>query len=61
MYLMSFIFFENMDVFVIIFIDDILTYSKTEEEHAEHLREVLQKMSDHRSYAKFSKSTRFNE
>jgi hypothetical protein len=39
----------------VIFIDDILIFSKTEEEHAEHIRIVLQKLCDHRLYAKFSK------
>ena len=55
MYLMNSIFFKKLDVFVIIFVDDILIYSKTEEEHVEHLRKVLQKLRDHRLYAKFSK------
>jgi len=55
MYLINSIFFKKLDVFVIIFVDDILIYSKTEEEHAEHLRKVLQKLIDHRLYAKFSK------
>ena len=54
-YLMNSIFFEELDVFVVIFIDDILIFSKTEEEHAEHIRIVLQKLRDHRLYAKFSK------
>ena len=40
---------------MIIFIDNILIFSKTEEEHAEHLRIVLQRLRDHRLYAKFSK------
>ncbi|XP_039822640.1 uncharacterized protein LOC120684840 [Panicum virgatum] len=44
-----------LDVFVVIFIDDILICSKTEEEHAEHIRIVFQKLCDHRLYAKFSK------
>jgi hypothetical protein len=52
---MNSIFFEELDVFVVIFIDDILIFSKTEEEHAEHIRIVLQKLRDHRLYAKFSK------
>jgi len=52
---MNSIFFKELDVFVIIFIDDILIFSKTEEEHAEHLRIVLQRLRDHRLYAKFSK------
>ena len=55
MYLMNSIFFEELDVFVIIFIDDILIFSKTKEEHAEHIRIVLQKLRDHHLYAKFSK------
>ncbi|CAN6299949.1 unnamed protein product [Urochloa humidicola] len=55
MYLMNSIFFEELDIFVIIFIDDILIFSKTEEEHAEHIRIVLQRLHDHRLYAKFSK------
>jgi hypothetical protein len=44
-----------LDKFVVVFIDDILIYSKTEEEHEEHLRLVLQKLREHQLYAKFSK------
>jgi len=55
MYLMNYIFFEDFDVFVVIFIDDILIFSMIEEEHAEQIRIVLQKLCDHRLYAKFSK------
>jgi hypothetical protein len=55
MYLMNSIFFEELDVFVIIFIDDILVYSRTEEDHVKHLRLVLQKLREHKLYAKFSK------
>ena len=55
MYLMNSIFFEELDVFVIIFIDDILVYSKTEEDHVKHLRVMLQKLREHKLYAKFSK------
>ena len=55
MRLMNSIFYEYLDKFVIIYIDDILVYSKTEEEHAEHLQLVLAKLHDHRLYAKFSK------
>ena len=40
---------------MIIFIDDILVYSKTEEDHVKHSRVVLQKLRDHKLYAKFSK------
>jgi hypothetical protein len=55
MYLMNKVFMEYLDKFVMIFIDDILLYSKNEEEHGEHLRLVLQKLQDHRLYAKLSK------
>ena len=41
MYLMNKIFMEYLDKFVVVFIDDILIYSKSEEEHGEHLRLVL--------------------
>ena len=43
------------DKFVVVFIDDILIYSKNEEEHEQHLRIVLQRLRDHHLYAKFSK------
>jgi hypothetical protein len=55
MYLMNSIFFEELDVCVIFFIDDILVFSKMEEEHTEHLRIVLQRLRDNKLYAKFSK------
>ncbi|WVZ53380.1 hypothetical protein U9M48_004331 [Paspalum notatum var. saurae] len=55
MYMMNSVFIEYLDKFVVIFIDDILIYSKTEEEHEEHLRLVLQKLREHKLYAKFSK------
>ncbi|WMV41027.1 hypothetical protein MTR67_034412 [Solanum verrucosum] len=44
-----------IDMFVIIFIDDILIYSRIEEDHASHLRIVLQTLKDIELYAKFSK------
>jgi len=44
-----------LDQFVVEFIDDILVYSKSEEEHAEHLRVVLYTLKDKKLYAKFSK------
>ena len=55
MYLMNSVFMLELDKFVVVFIDDILIYSKTEEEHAEHLRIVLQQFREHKFYAKFSK------
>jgi hypothetical protein len=42
MYLMNSIFMPELDKFVMVFIDDILVYSKSTEEHEEHLRVVLQ-------------------
>lgn len=53
--LMNSIFMEYLDKFVVVYLDDILIYSKNEEEHAEHLRLVLTKLREHRLYAKFSK------
>jgi hypothetical protein len=44
-----------LDKFVIVFIDDILVYSRTEEEHGEHLRILLGLLSKEKFYAKFSK------
>jgi hypothetical protein len=55
MYLMNSVFMPELDKFVVVFIDDILIYSKTQEDHADHLRVVLQQLRDHRLYAKFSK------
>jgi len=55
MYLMNHVFMEYLDKFMVVFIDDILVYSKNEEEHEEHLRLVLQKLREHQLYAKLSK------
>ena len=52
---MNSIFMEYLDKLVMVYLDDILIYSKNEEEHAEHLRLVLTKLREHRFYAKFSK------
>jgi hypothetical protein len=41
MYLMNKVFMEYLDKFVVVFIDDILVHSRSEEEHEEHLRLVL--------------------
>nr|GEY84859.1 putative reverse transcriptase domain-containing protein [Tanacetum cinerariifolium] len=45
-----------LDKFVIVFIDDILIYSKNEKEHEEHLKEILGLLKEEKLYAKFSKS-----
>jgi hypothetical protein len=55
MYLMSLVFMPELDKFVVVFIDDILVYSKNEDEHTMHLHIVLQRLRDHHLYAKFSK------
>jgi hypothetical protein len=55
MCLMNGIFREYLDKFVIVFLDDILTYSKLKKEKEQHLRMVLQVSRDHQSYAKWSK------
>jgi hypothetical protein len=48
-------FMPELDKFVMVFIDDILIYSRSMEKHEEHLRIVLQRLRDHQLYAKFSK------
>jgi hypothetical protein len=53
--LMNGVFEEYLDKFVIVFLDYILVYSKSEEEHKQHLRMVLQVLRDHKLYAKLSK------
>jgi hypothetical protein len=55
MYLMNSVFMPELDKFVIVFIDDILIYSKNDEEHTCHLRIVLTRLREHQLYAKFSK------
>jgi hypothetical protein len=55
MYLMNKVFMEYLDRFIVVFIDDILIFSKTMEEHEEHLRLVLEKLRSNQLYAKFSK------
>ncbi|KAL4016339.1 hypothetical protein IC575_023987 [Cucumis melo] len=53
--LMNRVFKDFLDSFVIVFIDDILIYSKTEAEHEKHLHQVLETLRANKLYAKFSK------
>ncbi|WVZ76074.1 hypothetical protein U9M48_024076 [Paspalum notatum var. saurae] len=55
MYMMNSVFMNELDKFVVVFIDDILIYSKNEKEHEEHLRIVLTRLREHKLYAKFGK------
>ena len=55
MYMMNSVYMPELDKFVVVFIDDILVYSKNKKEHAEHLRIVLTRLREHQLYAKFSK------
>jgi hypothetical protein len=55
MYLMNSIFMPELDQFIVVFIDDILVYSKSMEEPEDHLRIVLQCLREHQLYTKFSK------
>jgi hypothetical protein len=54
MYLMNKVFMEYLDKFVVVFIDDILVFSKMKE-HKKHLRLVLEQLQSNKLYAKFSK------
>jgi hypothetical protein len=52
---------KYLDKFVVVFVDAILVYSKTKEEHEEHLRIVLQVLRENQLYAKFSKCDFFQK
>jgi hypothetical protein len=52
---MNSVFMPELDKFVVVFIDDILIYSKNEEEHVQHLWIVLMRLRQHQLYAKFSR------
>jgi hypothetical protein len=54
-YLMNSVFMPELDKFIVVFIDDILIYSKNKEEHAQHLQIILTCLREHQLYAKFSK------
>ena len=55
MYLMNSMFMPELHKFLVVFIDDILIYSKNEADLVEHLRVVLSRLREHKLYAKFSK------
>jgi hypothetical protein len=55
MYMMNKVLMEYLDKFFMVFIDDILVYFRSEEEHEGHLRLVLQRLQDHKLYAKLRK------
>ena len=55
MYLMNSVYMPKLDKFVVVFMDDILVYSRNVEEHAEHMRVLLASLHEHQLYAKFSK------
>jgi hypothetical protein len=55
MYIMNKVFMEYSDKFVVVFIDDILIFSKNAEEHDKCLRIVLQKLRENQLYAKLNK------
>jgi hypothetical protein len=52
---------DELDKFVVVFIDDILIYSKSAQEHEQHLRVVLEKLRAHKLYAKFNKCEFWHE
>ena len=54
---MNSVFSRYLDKFVLVFLDDILIYSKNEEEHEEHLRLTLQLLREHKMYANFRSVT----
>jgi hypothetical protein len=53
--MMNKVFMDELDKCIMVFIDDILVFSKTAEEHEKHLKIVLGKLRQHQQYAKFSK------
>jgi hypothetical protein len=59
MHLMNQIFAPYLDKFVLVFLDDILIFSHTVEEHEQHVRQVLNKLHEHKLYAKLSKCELF--
>jgi hypothetical protein len=61
MCLMNNVLNKFLDIFVLVFIDDILIYSKNKEDHEENLKLVLQVLREHKLYEKFSKCDFFQK
>ena len=61
MCLMNNVLYKYLDKFIVVFIDDNLIYSKSKEEHEDHLKIVLQELREHQLYAKFSKCDFFKD
>ena len=59
MSLMNGVFHSFLDKFVVVFLDDILVYSRDEEEHEEHLRQVLQRLRENQLFGSLSKCAFF--
>jgi hypothetical protein len=55
MYLMDSVFMSELDQFIVVFIEDILVYSKSMEEYEDHLQILLYRLREHQLYTKFSK------
>jgi hypothetical protein len=55
MNMMNKVFMEYLDKYVVVLIDDILIYSKDDMEHEKHLHLIMEKLGEHKLYAKFSK------
>jgi hypothetical protein len=61
MCLMNIVLIKFLEIFVLVFINDIMIYSKSGEDHEEHLKSVLQVIIKQKIYAKFSKCDLFSK
>ena len=59
--LMNDIFRDMLNICVVVYLDDILVYSKNDEDHEKHVRQVLQRLREHQLYARPSKCTFFTD
>ena len=59
--LMNDIFRDMLDVYVVVYLDDILIYSKNDEDHEKHVRQILQRLREHQLYTRPSKCTFFTD